>query len=58
MGIGPQGNPRGRVALSRAGRVPAGKTVRTAPGTTAGAVPAQPALPAQPLPPVFELDVN
>ena len=58
MGIGPQGNPRGRVTLSRAGRVPAGKTVRTVPGATAGAVPAQPAPPAQPLPPVFELDVN
>ena len=56
MGIGPQGSPRGQVMLSRAG-----KTVRTGPGPTAGAVPAQPAPPApvsQPLPPVFELDVN
>ncbi len=62
MGIGPhggpQGGPRGRVRLSKAGTVPAGKTVRTGPGSTAEAVPMQPAPPAQPLPPVFELEVN
>jgi len=66
MGIGPHGSlgggPGGRNALSRAGRVAAGrtgpKTVTTGPGSTAEAVPAQPAPPAQPLPPVFELDVN
>ncbi len=54
MGIG----PHGQVTLSKAGTVRAGKAVRTGPGATAGAVPAPPAPAAQPLPPVFELDVN